>query len=81
MIQRPDTLRSLLAILAAVILVILTSCTVQRVERMHTREANEALETYYHRAVWDRQNSTRGEIRTAKRELRSWLREQKQLTK
>ena len=74
--RRPTRLdHSAIFIIAIVIsiLILLASCSIEhRASRIHTAEMNEQLETYYHAAVWDKQNSTRPERRDAKKELKQY---------
>ena len=54
-------------------LIYLSSCSIQyRASKIHTREMNEQLETYYHTAVWDKENSNRQEKKEAKKELKRY---------
>lgn len=57
---RLDYSAMLILAIVITILILLASCSIEhRAAKIHTSEMNNQLETYYHAAVWDKENSTR----------------------
>ena len=55
------------------ILLLLSCSPIHQLERQHTLPANNLIENYYEVVVWNRENSTRLEVKNIKSEVKQYL--------